>query len=240
MHKSSIAGVILGVMLLAADATAQRGDPGGRKPAARSKDTGWVSFDYGSQAAPSPDTVTSASTSQVFLEPSTLTAVYPFTSFPQLSIGGGVRLAGNFGVGVNWTYATQSDTASLSQKIPHPFFFNQLRSVAGTKDGLNRKETGIHILLAWLIPAGSHVQVTVEGGPSFYQVSQDLVTALVLQDDYPHDSVTLKDATIVSQSKNATGFNAGLDIAYMVQRNVGVGASIRFTRAEMDFDVANG
>src|SRR6185369_16469234 len=107
--------------------------------------------------------------------------------------------------------------AGIDARIPHPFFFNQPRSLSADQTGVNRQETGVHVELSWMIRLNRRLNVTVQGGPSFVFVKQDIVTGLNYTDDYPHDSVAFTSSTLQSQSKHGTGFNAGIDVAYMFQ-----------------------
>ena len=100
------------------------------------------------------------------MEAGGLNVSYPMKGAVEIDIGGGVRVWRNLGIGVAVSLMTQSDTATITGTIPHPFFFNQPRSLSGQSAGLTRKETGVHVFALWMIPVTKAVQVGVFGGPT--------------------------------------------------------------------------
>ena len=201
-------------------------------------DNGWVSVNLGSQTAPA--TFTGATTNRSNVETQTVTASYPIRTARVFDVGGGVRIWGNLGVGVSVSYTTQDDTLDVTTTVPHPFFFNQLRTVTGQQPGVVRRETGAHVQAVWMIPANSHLQIGVFGGPSFIMVTQGIVTTVKVTETYPYDTATFASADTPEQSRNVVGFNAGVDGSYLFNQRVGVGAIARFTRARTTFNLADG
>jgi hypothetical protein len=61
-----------------------------------------------------------------------------------------------------------------------------------------------------------------------------------ITETYPYDTATFASADTAGQSRNAVGFNAGVDASYLFTQRIGVGAVARFTRARATFDLADG
>jgi hypothetical protein len=219
---------LIAASLAAADARAQ----------SAWNDNGWLSVNVGSQGKPA--TFTGDTTFQTNVETGTVSTNYPFKSATMFDVGGGVRLWRNLGVGLDVSHFSQKDDLDVTTKVPHPFFFNQLRTVTGQQPGVERQETGVHIQAVWMIPATTHLQIGVFGGPSFIKVEQGIVTSVHVTEAYPFDSATFASADIAAQSRNAAGFNAGVDGSYLFNRRIGVGGVARFTRARATFDLADG
>ena len=220
--------VTLLVMFAAAEARAQ----------AAWRDRGWLSVNAGIQGAPA--TFTADTTFRTNVETGTESTSYRFNSATLFDVGGGGRIWRNLGVGVDVSYFTRRDDLDVSTRVPHPFFFNQLRTVTGQQPGVARREIGAHLQARWTIPAGNHLRIDVFGGPSFIAVRQGIVTRVNVTETYPYDTATFGSADTVAQSRNAVGFNTGVDASYLFNRRIGVGAVARFTRARATFDLADG
>jgi len=83
------------------------------------------------------------------------------------------------------------------------------------------------------------VEIRVMGGPTFFNVKQDFVSDLVIKETYPFDTATFASATTKQLSKGAVGFNAGADISRLITSQVGIGALIRYSRADVKFNDAD-
>jgi hypothetical protein len=227
--KSSLFIVLtLALSLAAVDARAQ----------AASHDGGWLSVNAGIQGA--PKTFTGATTFRTNVEDGTISTDYRFTTATLFDVGGGVRIWRNLGVGVSVSYFTQKDEIEVTTRVPHPFFFNQHRTVIGQQAGVERREIGAHVHVQWTIPAGDHLRIGVFGGPSFITARQGIVDTVHITETYPYDAATFVSADTTAQSRNAVGFNAGVDASYLFNGRIGVGGVARFSRARASFDLADG
>jgi hypothetical protein len=202
------------------------------------QDGGWLAVSVGSQGAPAG--FTGATTFRTNVETGTVSTNYPFTTARLFDVGAGVRIWRNLGIGLGVSYWTQNDEIEVTTNVPHPFFFNQLRTVTGQQAGVQRREIGTHVQAVWMIPATSHLQIGVFGGPSFIAVKQGIVTTVNVTETYPYDSATFASADAPVQSRRAGGFHAGVDGSYLFNRRIGVGGVARFTRAQTTFALADG
>ena len=144
------------------------------------------------------------------------------------------------GVGVGVSRFSVATPASLSATVPHPFFFNQPRSVNGEATGLKREEMAIHIQVRGVLPVGDQLQVMVFGGPSFFQITQGVVTDFSYTDSYPYDAATFSAATTIDASVSKLGFHVGGDVAFFFTKQVGIGATVQFAGASVLLPTADG
>ena len=165
---------------------------------------------------------------------------YTTRSGPSFDVSGGVLLRPKLGIGVGVSRYHSSTPVTLDAAIPHPFYFGQLRSVSGDVSGLSREELGVHIQVRGVFPVSRRVTVTLFGGPSFFQVSQDLMTRFSYSDAYPYDEVTFRSGESASSSESTVGVNAGGDVAYYFSTRVGLGFTGQFVRANVDLPSAGG
>src|SRR5207244_1268659 len=110
-------------------------------------------------------------------------------------VAGGARVWKQLGVGVGVSRFSASTPATLTGTVPHPFFFNRLRSVTGSVAGLTREELAVHIQARGIVEAGPRFEVMVFGGPSFFQVKQAVVTDFTISESFPYDDATFRSAT---------------------------------------------
>ncbi len=170
---------------------------------------------------------------------------YRFEHPTLFDVSGGVRVAPYFALGVGVSRFTIEETASVSAQLPHPFFFNRdgsnrYRSISGASPPLTREETAIHLQALVVLPVTRSFTVTGFGGPTFFEVQQQLVTDVNFTHAYPYDSAEFSSAVTSRQSSDATGFNVGVDIAFYFTGNVGVGWLTRYSRATVELPSASG
>ncbi len=168
-----------------------------------------------------------------------LESTYVVKGGPAINAAGGVVWR-RLGIGVGVSRFTVVTPASVTGTVPHPFFFNQLRSVNGEAAGLTREELAVDVQVRGVFPIGTRVQVMVFGGPSFFQVKQGVVTDFTYTDSYPYDEAQFGAATTTNASVSKTGFNAGGDLAFFFTRNVGLGATVQVSGTTVALPAAGG
>jgi len=105
--------------------------------------------------------------------------------------------------------------------------------VSGTVGPLNRDEIAIHGQVRAVIPVNDRVRVMAFGGPSWFRVSQDVVTDFSFDETYPYDQATFKAATVASATKSRLGFNVGGDATFFLSRRFGVGFTVMYSWADL-------
>jgi hypothetical protein len=201
-------------------------------------DRGWiyVSGVYPSQENTFTDTVSFTENFE------TGTTVTPYTvgGTPGVDVMGGVRVWQYFGVGAGVTQASQTGVSTTSTtRSPHPLYFNRHRTITGPSS-TDRTDTQVNIHAMVVVPAGRRVRVTLFGGPTLFQVKQELVTSVSKIDGYPFNTPTFQAYSKRAESVSSVGFNAGADVAVYFSSHVGVGGMVRYSVGTADFSTIDG
>lgn len=175
-------------------------------------------------------------TFEVNVEEATVRTNYEVTSGPFFDGGFSIRLLGPIGAGVGFSRFSRTETAKVSGTIPHPFFFDRGREIAGDAD-VKRNETAVHAQVVAFLPAGDRVLVVLSAGPSFFSVEQSLVTGVAYDESYPFDEASFRSATVRLERRDQVGFNAGADVVVRLGGSFGVGGMIRYAAATVDFTI---
>ena len=197
-----------------------------------------VSFSGGAQAA--PNDLSDHFTLPKNVETETIDVKYPMKPQALVDVGAAVRVWKNLGLGFAVSRAAGNGTADVTASVPHPFFFNQPRTVTGTEKGIIHAETGAHLQVQYLVPTSGHLRFILAAGPSWTTVEHEVVTNLTVVESYPYDTATFGGAVTKLAKTSAVGFNAGVDVTWMFARNTGVGGLIRYTRADVDLNAGEG
>lgn len=171
----------------------------------------------------------------------TATADVKYPAKPGVLVDGGVgfRLWKRLGAGVSVSYVARDGSADVDARIPHPFVFQQPRTVTGTQDSIAGTETGVHAQVQYTVEASPRISFVLAGGPSWISVSQELVKEVQYSETYPYDTATFLGASASRSTASAAGANASIDFRWMFQHRLGVGALVRFTRAKVTLDAEN-
>ena len=161
-------------------------------------------------------------------------ATYALKSGLAFDVAAGGVLWRRLAVGVGVSRFSTVTPGSLRATIPHPFFFNQARSISGEVNDLKREELAVHVQARGIFPVGTRLQVMVFGGPSFFQVKQDVITDVTFDESYPYDEASFRSAATTGASVSTIGFNVGGDVAFFFTRQVGIGATVQFASATVD------
>ena len=84
----------------------------------------------------------------------------------------------------------------------------------------------MHLEVRWFESMGDTVELAVFGGPTFFNLQQDLVTTIGYDHVYPYAEASFASASTAPASASAVGFNAGIDIGFFLSEVVGLGAII--------------
>jgi len=201
------------------------------RPAARRVE---VSANVGAQTGGSKFSVSSTRPSNGG-ETETITADHGVNTALGFSVGAAVRLVPQFWAGVHFAMTEMKPGASVTAVIPHPILFNASRTVDGSIDNVVHHEQNVHVELMYALPVHA-VDVKVMAGPTFFNLKQDFVSAVTINQSYPFDSATFASAATKRLSQSAVGFNTGVDISRSLSSSVGIGALIRYSRGDVKFD----
>ena len=112
--------------------------------------------------------------------------------------------------------------------------------VVGYSRLMKRDESATHLQFGYMLPINDKFDVFISGGPSFFHISQELVTDVTfIEEGPPYTNITVLPA-IEKVKDGATGYNFGVDGTYFVytteKYRLGVGGFLRFTGASADLN----
>ena len=172
-------------------------------------------------------------------ETATFSTTSPVPSGPGFDAGVRFTVHGPFALGFAATKFTASGTADVTAKIPHPFFFNQPRTISGTAP-VSRDETTMRIELAVQSKPGTKLQFMLFAGPAYFSVKQDLVDSVTYTDAYPYDTATFKSAVTKQATANNWGFAGGVDVSYYFTKSIGIGGAFALAKSTMSTKASDG
>jgi hypothetical protein len=186
-------------------------------------DKGYVSVNGGAQVG-SHDLSESGSF-PLYDETATFSSTNKVKGGGLFDIGGAYRVWGNnLLAGVSVSHVSSKSDGTLTGSIPDPVFFDRPRNVSKTFSDLKHSETAVHIDAIWMLPVANKLDIGLSAGPTIFNVHQDTIPSLTITEPGP----TVTTAT-VSSSKTAVGFNAGIDLQYMIAKKWGVGGLMRYS-----------
>jgi hypothetical protein len=199
----------------------------------------WIGISGGAQGTSNgfSDAFTFASQ---FQDPETSRASidYPVKGGPLVDGTFAVRVWKGFAVGVGVSQFSKSGSAAITADVPHPFQFNQFRSIDGSTS-TTRNELGLHLQFAYVVPLSTHLRVIAFAGPSRISVEQTFITDVQYTQTFPFDTATFSRAATRRASASAAGFNGGADVIWMFARRFGAGGLVQYSAAQVREDVGN-
>jgi len=228
MKRHSFALAICALLACAANAGAQTMGWG---------NNGYVSLNGLYQTT--PNTFTTTTKPEVNQELGEVTTGHRIAPGPVFDVTVSGRAKGSFGVLYAVSYRTQTELGQVTAALPHPFFFNQPRLVAG-QTSLKREDLAMHLAGQWMVPVTDNVQVSLFGGPTYFRVTQDMVSDVTADEVYPFDRAQFGGAAVVNQQAWHIGYNAGGDVAFFFSRTLGAGMMVRYSRATVQMPSPDG
>lgn len=201
---------------------------------AQTSDRGWIDVSVIS-FTPAQDELTF--TYQYRLYGETATEVTQYPEFPRLTgflLGGGFRIIGALGAGLQFTQAKYEYTVGLGINIPHPTLFNRFATDTGATDSmLKRTDSALDISVSDQLPTPDTWRVRVFGGPTVFTMEQEFVDYIDWKQNYTlagANAVTITGFSSTTVDETAWGFHVGADVAFYFSRYFGVGGGVRFSQ----------
>ena len=229
MRCAGVAAVVF-ALALAAPAEAQQRPTSPRPFVER----GFIGVTAGVQA--SPGELSDRVLFERYAEPGTIQADYPGTIGVLVDATAGIQVRGGTGVAIGVSQARRSGEARITAEIPHPFFDDPPRAVSGEASDVSRIETAIHGQLYYDMRRRGAWRVRLFAGPSYVHVDQETVTDVEVEEVYPFDTAEFRTAKTGRARGSAVGLNAGVDVARILTRRLGVSGLVRYTVARIDLD----
>jgi hypothetical protein len=227
MNKTTSIAMLMAAFLLANSSTATAQEPG----------KAFVDVNGGAQ--PQSRTLDSSTSFPLFSETAIINAAQGIDGGGLFDISGGYHMRPAFAVGIGFSVFSKSGEGSFIALIPDPLVRNRPTTVPGSTSGLKHREIGTHLMAVWFLPLFDKIDATIFGGPSFFQLSQDVMTATV-----PAGTQTV-NVTTQREKGNATGGNVGINLNYMIaprsgsRPGYGVGIFLRYAGAWADLPSAD-
>ncbi len=156
-------------------------------------------------------------------------------------VGGLIEVWEELSVGASYAQTMGSDATTITGTVPHPLFAVSDRTIPAQTSELTREERSTHIHLAWRLDLPvENLDLRVMGGPSYFSLTQGIVTGVVIGEvGPPFTEVNVDRVASGDLIKNAWGGHVAIDITYMVSPNVGVGAFVRFAQGSTTLPIGD-
>ena len=126
-----------------------------------------------------------------------------------------------------------SADGAITASVPHPLFHDRPLRTSATADGLKHSEKAVHLQALWTMPVTDKIDASFSIGPSFINVSQELVSGITVAAGTQNSTPVIE-----TQSGTAKGFHVGADLSYMLNPRYGVGGFIRYVGGSVDLPSA--
>ena len=232
MRKSVLLIAVAAVVCLAASpstALAQQGPLGGKV---------FVSVNFGIQVG--DNSLERTSTFDLYDETATVDISQTINNGAFFDFSGAYKVRDNLGVGMAYDFVSNSGDGTVSGSLPHPQFFDQPRTFTASADDLAHSENAFHFMAVWFVPFTDKVDFTISGGPSVFNVKQELIRGVTFSEIPPNfTSVTIDSVEVIELRDSAWGFNIGADMTYALTPSIGVGALVRYSHGTVEFNVSD-
>ena len=160
-----------------------------------------------------------------------------------LDVGGSLRVWRGLVFGVSYTQLRNSGSASVTGTVPHPLDVGRDRTLPAQPLSLSYRQRAAHAYVAWRLPLRSSLEMELSAGPSYFSLRQGVVVSLTpMEVGGPPFSEVGLDVGAGEHTRNGAGFNAGVDITYLLTPRarvpqVGVGYFARVTSGSVSLPV---
>ena len=195
-------------------------------------DQGFVNVNIGAQGGSSD--LSTQSTFEIYGENASLATTQEAGGGGLFDFSAGYKVWRNLAVGFGYSRTGGDSDAAVAASVPDLDFFDRSRPVSGIASG-KHKENAFHLQGTWIMPVTDKIDVGFSFGPTIFNVSQDIPTAITVNEPGP----TLASTTTVREKKTTVGINLGVDVNYFLTPRYGVGFLARYTGGSVDFDAAD-
>ncbi len=200
------------------------------------EDRVFVNVNFGYQNRAATDIATSK-TSTIYDETATVSSTQTIeSSGGMFDVAGGIRLFGNFGIGVGYNRLSREAAGTITAKVPHPLFYDQPRTASAEIANLKHQETALHLMGVFVLPITNKFDVTLSAGPTFFNLEQQTISgdAQYSEAGAPYNSITLNSVTKVTTKEKKVGYNVGADLTVRITTNIGIGGFARYAAAKIE------
>ena len=157
-------------------------------------------------------------------------------------LGGSLLVWEQLRVGASYSQLSGSDSTRLTGSVPNPVAVNAARAIPPQDLSLAHEERATHVYAAWVVPITDKLDVAIFGGPSFFNLTQGVVTGVEINEvsGPPWPEVEVAGVTTGEFKKNSIGLHVGADVTYMITPTFGLGGFLRFAQGSIDMESAEG
>jgi opacity protein-like surface antigen len=196
-------------------------------------DQGFVNVNIGVQGG--SDTLNATSDFSLYGETGSLAASQDVGGGFLFDVNAGYKVWRNLAVGIGYSYTASDSDVAIAASVPDPVFFDRLRALSAVEGNSNHSQNAIHLLGTWVMPVTDVLDASFSFGPTIFNVSQDIPTAITVNEPGP----TLGSVTIAKEKETTVGFTLGADVNYFFTSRIGAGALIRYSFGSVDFESAD-
>jgi hypothetical protein len=224
MRTLARVGVALFMLGIAAPASAQVG--------ASWLDRGYFNFNLGFETT--SGTLADSASFTIYDESGARTVEQNVDSGSFFDFSVGSRVWRNVSAGVGYHRGSNTSEASGTVSVPHPLIFNANRVATVSASDLDRTEQAFHIQVGYMLPINEQLTVHITIGPSFFSLSQDVLSDMTYTEQAPYNTVNVSPV-ITERTDSAVGINVGVDTTYQLWQSdayrIGAGAFLRYAGA---------
>jgi hypothetical protein len=176
----------------------------------------------------------------IFRETATVDVNYRDSSRSGYELGALVHIFGPVGIVASAELFDRSPSATYRDRLPHPFFYDQLRELSGEQPHLSWSERAFHVDPVLSLDFGPRLSVDVFSGVSMFFTETELVDEILYEEVFPYDSVVSKGLTFRRMNARPLGYNVGVSTTLRLVGVLGMDFGLRYSRAGVHLDLAQG
>lgn len=232
MRRHVVTLVVCGFLAASMDAAAQSREW---------TDRGYANLNLGFQG--SPGDVVATKDFPIYQEQGRVTVNGQVDGGAFFDLSGGARVWRNVSVGLGYHRVASSADATIAGSVPHPVFFDRPREFTTEVRSLERSESAVHLSFGYMFVVNDKLDVLVTGGPSFFRVSQEVVSDVTIGEVGPPFTTVVSDQQIAKRKESPVGGHIGADVTYKLyerdRMKIGGGAFLRYAAASADLLVVD-
>jgi hypothetical protein len=147
----------------------------------------------------------------------------------------GYKVWRNLAVGIGYSRTGSDADVAIAASVPDPNFFDRPRPVSSVSEGADHSQNAIHFQGTWIMPVTDTMDVGFSFGPTIFNVSQDIPSAVTVNEPGP----TLASTSLTREKETTVGINLGVDVNYFFTPRFGAGVLARYTFGSVDFEGAD-
>lgn len=170
---------------------------------------------------------------ELFVEEARVDNSYRAPSPRGMEIGGFFRIKGPIGMGASVELFRNDNEAAYSAFLPHPFYFERYRELAGVHAGLTHREQALHVDGVVSQTWANRFTLDLFGGPTLFWTKTEVLVDLLYSEIYPYDAVVpLGVATEIFEDR-PLGYHFGTSATYRLAGRIGIDIGLRFSKARI-------